>query len=257
MIAFDGKPLRGARDTAGNLVHLLAGLCQHTSAVLTQIAIGAKTNEIPMLTTLLDTLDLDGAVVTADALHCQRDTAQRIRDRGGHYILTIKGNQPSLRKRAKSLPWKDIPPLAVSRERGHGRQDTRTLKATELATSIGFPGAAEVLRLPRTRTIRETGKRTRETFYAVTSPTLADAHPEQIAAWIRGHWLIENQLHHVRDVAYDEDRCQIRTGSPQVMATLRNTAISLLRLTGHTNITAATRHHARDFNRPVELLLTC
>ena len=258
VIAFDGKTLRGARDAAGNLIHLLAGLCQRTGVVLGQVTVGAKTNEIPMLSGLLKVLDIAGAVVTADAMHCQRDTAQTIRQRGGHYILTVKNNQPNLRKRVKSLPWKDIPCLAVSREHGHGRQDTRTLKATELSSGIGFPGAAQVLRLTRTRTVRATGKRTRETVYAITSLTVADAAPEQIAAWLRGHWMIENRLHWVRDVDYDEDRSQIRTGfGPQIMATLRNTAIGLLRLAGHTNIAAALRHHIRDFNRPVELLLTC
>lgn len=258
VIAFDGKTLRGARDAAGNLVHLLAGICQRTGVVVGQISVGAKTNEIPMLAGLLTVLDITDAVITADAMHCQRDTAQTIRDRGGHYILTVKGNQPNLRKRVKSLPWKDVPALAVSREHGHGRQETRTLKATELSSGIGFPGAAQVIRLTRTRTIRTTGKRTRETVYAITSLTVADAGPQQIAVWLRGHWVIENRLHWVRDVDYDEDRSQIRTGSgPQVMATLRNAAIGLLRLAGHTNIATALRHHNRDFNRPVELLLTC
>jgi predicted transposase YbfD/YdcC len=258
VIAFDGKTLRGARDTAGNLVHLLAGLCQHTGVVIGQVAVGAKTNEIPMLAGLLKVLDIAGAIITADAMHCQRETAQTIRDRGGHYILTVKNNQPTLHKRVKALPWKDIPTLAVSRERGHGRQDTRTLKATELASGIGFPGAAQVVRLTRTRTVRSTGKRTRETVYAITSLTVADAAAEQIAAWMRGHWTIENRLHWVRDVDYDEDHSQIRTGSgPQVMAILRNTAIGLLRLAGYVSIAAALRHHVRDFNRPVELLLTC
>jgi DDE_Tnp_1-associated/Transposase DDE domain len=96
VIAFDGKTLRGAKDTAGNLTHLLAGLCQRTGTVLAQVGVGAKTNEIPMLTKLLDILDIQGAVVTADAMHCQRDTAAAIRARGGHYILTVTGNQPSL-----------------------------------------------------------------------------------------------------------------------------------------------------------------
>ena len=187
VIAFDGKTLRGAKDAAGNLVHLLAGLCQRTGVVLGQVAVGAKTNEIPILAGLLKVLDITGAVITADAMHCQRETAQIIRARGGHYILTVKVNQPSLRKRVKSLPWKDIPALAVSREHGHGRQDTRTLKATEHSGGIGFPGAAQVLRLTRTRTIRATGKRTRETVYAITSLTATDAGPEQIAAWLRGH----------------------------------------------------------------------
>jgi predicted transposase YbfD/YdcC len=162
VIAFDGKTLRGARDATGNLVHLLAGLCQRTGVVIGQVAVGVKTNEIPMLASLLKILDIKDAVVTADAMHCQRETAQTIRERGGHYILTVNGNQPNLRKRVKSLPWKDIPSLVVSREHGHGRQDTRTLKATELSSGIGFPGAAKVLRLTRTRTVRTTGKRTRE-----------------------------------------------------------------------------------------------
>lgn len=160
VIAFDGKTRRGARDAAGNPVHVLAGLCQRTGVVIGQVAVGAKTNEIPMLAGLLKVLEITGAVITADAIHCQRETAQTIRERGGHYILTVKGNQPTLRQRVKSLPWKDIPALVVSREHGHGRQDTRTLKATELARGIGFPGAAQVLRLTRTRTVRATGERT-------------------------------------------------------------------------------------------------
>lgn len=257
VIAFDGKTLRGARDAAGNLMHLLAGLCQHTGAVLAQLAVGAKTNEIPMLTKLLDTIpDIAGAVITADALHCQRDTAEYITGRGAHYILTVKDNQPTLRKKLKSLPWKQIPVLDRKTEHGHGRTTTRTLKAAEIAEGIGFPGAVQVLQLTRTATDDKTGKKHTEVVYAVTSLSVADAKPAQIAAWLRGHWAIENRLHWVRDVTYSEDHSQIRTeGGPQVMATLRNTGISILRLTGHTNIASANRYHARDHHRPVKLLL--
>ena len=86
---------------------------------------------------------------------------------------------------------------------------------------------------------------------------MTDAKPGLVADWLRGHWHIENRLHWVRDVTYAEDHSQIRTrGGPQVMATLRNTAISLLRLDGHDNIAAAIRHHARDHQRPITLLLT-
>jgi predicted transposase YbfD/YdcC len=257
VIAFDGKTLRGARDAAGNLVHLLAGLCQRTGTVLAQLAVGAKTNEIPMLTTLLDTItDITGAVITADALHCQRDTATYITSRGAHYIFTVKNNQPNLRKRLKALPWKQIPVLDTSTEHGHGRTSKRSLKATEITKGVGFPGAVQVLQLTRTVTDSKTGKRHTEVVYAVTSLSAADAKPAQIATWLRGHWVIENRLHWVRDVTLDEDRSQVRTGGgPQVMATLRNTAISILRLTGQTNIAAALRHHARDPLRPVKLLL--
>lgn len=256
VIAFDGKTLRGARGAAGNLVHLLAGLCQHTGAVLAQLAVDVKTNEIPMLRKLLDTLDITGAVITADALHCQRDTAEYIIGRGAHYIFTVKNNQPKLRTKLKTLPWKQIPIIDTSIEHDHGRTAKRVLKATEITEGIGFPGAVQVLQLTRTITDRKTGNRHTEVVYAVTSLSIADAKPAQIAAWLRGHWAIENKLHWVRDVTYAEDHSQIRTGGgPQVMATLRNTAISILRLKGHTNIAAALRHHVRNHLRPVKLLL--
>jgi DDE family transposase len=93
------------------------------------------------------------------------------------------------------------------------------------------------------------------TVYAITNMRAHQARPAQLAAWIRRHWHIENQIHWVRDVTYDEDRSQIRTGTgPQVMAALRNAAIGALRVTGTTNIAAANRHHARDSARPLALL---
>ena len=257
VIAFDGKTLRGARDAAGNLVHLLAGLCQHTGAVLAQLAVGAKTNEIPLLRTLLDTLDITDAVITADALHCQRDTAEAIVGAGGHYILTVKANQPKLRAQLKELPWKQIPVADRDTEHSHGRHTTRVLKATEIAAGIGFPHAVQVLQLTRTVTDRTTKRKHTETVYAISSLTVTDAAPYQLARWLRGHWAIENRLHWVRDVTYAEDHSQNRTGAgPQVMATLRNTAISLLRLQGHNDIAKALRHNARNPRRPIKLLLT-
>jgi hypothetical protein len=96
-----------------------------------------------------------------------------------------------------------------------------------------------------------------EVVYAITSLSAAQATEAELAAWIRGHWCVENRLHWVRDVTFDEDRSQIRTrNGPRVMATLRNLAIGLLRLAGATNIAQALRHHAWDPLRPVELLLT-
>jgi len=145
------------------------------------------------------------AVVPAIALAATLTGARSFAAIAGHYILTVKDNQPTLRKRVKALPWKDIPVLAVSREHGHGRQDTRTRKATELASGIGFPGAAQVVRLTRARTVRSTGKRTRETVYAVTGLTVADAGAEQITAWLRGHRMIENRLRR-------GPRCRLRRG---------------------------------------------
>ncbi|HYA50561.1 MAG TPA: transposase, partial [Streptosporangiaceae bacterium] len=99
------------------------------------------------------------------------------------------------------------------------------------------------------------GKKTVEVVYLITSD--GDAGPATLAAWVRGHWEIENRLHWIRDVTYQEDKSLVRTGNaPRVMASLRNLAISVLRIGGHSNIAAANRHHARDPRRTINLLQT-
>ncbi|WP_407698344.1 ISAs1 family transposase [Streptomyces marianii] len=120
---------------------------------------------------------------------------------------------------------------------------------------VEFTAAAQVAQLRRTVTRK--GKRTVEIVYLITSADARTAPPAILAAWVQSHWEIENRLHWVRDVTFDEDRSQIRTGNaPRITATLRNTVTTLLRLAGHHNIAAALRHHARDTGRPINLLLT-
>jgi predicted transposase YbfD/YdcC len=253
VIALDGKTMRGARTHAG-APHLVAAFDHTAGAVLGQLAVTAKSNEIPALRDLLTGMDITDAVITADAMHCQRDTASHITDRGGHYLLTIKDNQPSLRAACKALPWKEVPAVTVT-DVGHGRRVRRTIKAVQVPEWIEFPGANQIVQLRRTRTIK--GRKTIEVVYVICSLDMIAAPPATIATWIQGHWSIENSLHWVRDVTFDEDRHQLRTGNgPQVMACLRNTAISLLRLAGHIKIAAALRHHGRSVSRPVQLLLS-
>jgi Transposase DDE domain len=160
--------------------------------------------------------------------------------------------------RRSALPWQAVPQATRHADRGHGRREIRTLKILTVATGIGFPHAAQALQIRRRRRrLDQPNRFTTETVYAITDLRVQQARPAELAAWIRGHWSIENTGHWVRDVTYDEDRSQIRTGTgPQVMATLRNAAIGALRLTGVTNIVAANRHHARDSNRPLALLGT-
>jgi len=135
----------------------------------------------------------------------------------------------------------------------HGRRARRTIKAALAPSWIEFDGAAQVAQVRRT--VTRNGKKTVEVVYLITSDRNAD--PATLAAWIRGHWHIENKLHWVRDVTYQEDKSLVRTGNaPRVMATLRSLAISLLRLDGHANIAAANRHHARDPQRTLKLLQT-
>jgi hypothetical protein len=129
------------RTAAAPARHLLAALDHAHGVVLGQVDVGAKTNEIPMFAALLDRIDLAGAVVTADVLHAQRAHAEYLAgQRGAHYLITVKGNQPSLRAQLAGLPWRQIPAAHDTREKGHGRAERRTLKITAVAAGLAFPG---------------------------------------------------------------------------------------------------------------------
>ena len=256
VLAVDGKTIRGARAGDGSAPHLLACLDHGTGVVLAQAAVDGKPNEITMFTVLLgEAGGLDGAVITADAMHAQREHATWLYDRGAHYLVTCKGNQPGLLRQLKSLPWKQVPEGHVQDGRGHGRIERRIIKVVTVAAGLAFPHAAQAIQVTR-RTRRPGSRRWRtETSYAITSLPAALARPDQLAGWIRGHWKIENQLHWVRDVTFGEDASTARTGTgPHVMATLRNLVISILRLAGHASIARALRHAARDPARAFRLL---
>ena len=112
----------------------------HThGAVLGQVEVGTKTSEIPLFSTLLNRVDLRDAVVTADAMHAQRGHAGHLAGRGAHYVLTVKRNQPSLHAQLAALPWRQVPAAHDSRERGHGRDERRTIKATSVAGGLAVP----------------------------------------------------------------------------------------------------------------------
>ena len=253
VIAIDGKTVRGAKNKEGKAPHLVAALAHGIGAVLGQVAVQDKSNEIPAVRELLTAFaDLAGAVVTIDAMHTQHDTAQAILARQAGYVMTVKANMPTLYRKLKKLPWAAIPAgSAVSTD--HGRRARRTIKVALAPAWTGFDGAAQVAQLRRT--VTRNGKKTVEVAYLITSDR--DADPATLAAWVRGHWAIENCLHWVRDVTYQEDKSLVRTGNAaRVMASLRSLAISLLRLDGHANIAAANRHHARDPQRTLTLLQT-
>ena len=254
VIAVDGKTMRGARTGDNPAPHLLAALDQASGVVVGQRRVSDKSNEIPALPDLLAPMDLDGALITADAMHTQRSTAQWIISRGAHYLLTVKDNQPGLKRELEKLPWKDVPSTSVP-DGSHGRRVRRTIKAVEAPAWIDFPGAAQVIRIRRTRTVK--GRKHIEVVHLICSLPPTDARPEQVAAWARGHWTIENRLHWVRDVVFDEDRHQLRTANgPQIMAALRNLAISLIRLLHgpRAPIAATTRAMARRPRRAIDLI---
>ena len=175
-------------------------------------------------------------------------------------MLSVKGNQPRLRRQLATLPWREVQSSHRSVETAHGRREIRTLKVVTIAAGIEFPHAAQAIQVTRkTRPVSaRSGRRGRwrtETVYAITDLPAHQARPDELAGWIRGHWQIENGLHWVRDVTFAEDLSQIHSGAaPQVMASLRNLAISLHRLAGATNIAKALRHHGRNPLRPFQLL---
>ena len=263
VLALDGKTVRGAHiptDSAGGggyrQPHLVSVLDQASGAVLGQVAVAEKSNEIGAFTTLLDELDLTDVLIAADAAHTNRNHADYLHQRGGHYLLTAKLNQPTLLRRLRALPWKQIGVAGRERGRGHGRVEARTISVVSLqpCPDLGgefFPHAAQAIKIVRRRRALGSKKWTTVTVYAITSLTAVQADPVLLARWLRGHWAIE-ALHWVRDVTFDEDRSQVRTGNgPQIMAALRNLVITALRLAGVTNIAAALRRHAREPHRPL------
>ena len=251
VLAVDGKRIRGSGHGTGATRHLLAAIDHAHAVVLAQREVGCKTNEITEFAPLLNGVELTGAVVTADALHAQKAHADYlVLQRGAHYLLTVKGNQPGLFAQLKALPWKQVPLARTSTDRAHGRIEKRAIKMVTVTTGILFPHARQAIQITR-KTRRLDGTTwTTEVAYAVTSLAAEHATASQLASWVRGHWHIENRLHWVRDVTFDEDRSHIRCGSgPRVMASLR--------INGTTNIAQALRHHAWNPHLPITILTTC
>jgi predicted transposase YbfD/YdcC len=252
-LGVDGKTLRGS-GPAGAQVHLLAAMDHTRQAVLAQVEVDGKSNEITAFQPLLDPLDLAGVVVTSDAMHTQREHAQYlVTVKQAAYICIVKRNQPTLYRQLKTLPWRKAPVSEEAHDRGHGRYEIRRLQVLS-SHALDFPHAAQAIRIIRRVRDQKTKKWRTVTVYAITSLTAQQAGPAELAGRIRGHWQIE-ALHHIRDVTYAEDASQIRTGNaPRAMASLRNLAIGILRHAGRSNIAKALRHNACDASRPLALL---
>lgn len=242
-VAVDGKEVRGSKRAGGDRVFLMAALDHDSGAVLAQEAIGTKTNEIPHLPLLLTKIgDLDGVVVTADALHTLAVQAEAIVAHGGHYVFTVKGNQPRLQERIAGQGWSGLNPGHTVREKAHGRTSSWETTIRPAHARIGFPHAAQTARIIRGRAEHGSAEKTGEQVYVITSLPPALAGAQEIHDLVRGHWGIENRLHWVRDTAYNEDKSQVRMGhGAHIMATLRNLAINALRLAGQKEITATLR----------------
>lgn len=262
-VALDGKTVRGARTLHDAAPHLLAFCTHETQETLLQVRVSDKTNEIPVAQAVASRLNWQGRVCTADALHTQTAFVQTFHALGGEVVLTVKDNQPALAADLAVLFADPRTPTtqAQTLDCHRGRRELRRLSLSSeltgyLATQSRWPHIAQVGCLRRQVTIKATGKTREETVYLITTLSPAQASPERLLALVRGHWHIENRLHYVRDVTFGEDRSQLRSGAaPQVLAALRNLAITLLHRTGATDIAAARRAFAYHPRRALHLLL--
>jgi predicted transposase YbfD/YdcC len=259
-VAMDGKTVRNTvapGDPEGSEVKLFSAMLHREAVVIAQLRVPEGTNEITQVAALLKDIDLTGVVVTGDAAHAQHTTAAHLtQDRGGHYALTVKGNQPTLLTQTAAA----LPPAAPGTAH-HTETDRSTGKIVRRqiwvapATGIDFPGAAQVFRIRRDTFDHAGNHLTKEVVHGITSLTAAQADPEMIARFVRQHWGIENKIHWVRDVVYREDHQHAYAGTgAQVMATLRNLALGLLRLAGITQITRTLERIAADRTRIIPII---
>jgi predicted transposase YbfD/YdcC len=241
-VAVDGKTCRGARRADGTRVHLL-GAAEHGGHLLDHLEVDAKHNETSHFTELLAPVDLAGAVVTFDALHTVRANLDwLVTGKNAQYIAIVKRNQPLLHAQVRALPWRQVPAGSCTRDRAHGRTETRTLKAAHVS-GLGFPHARQAIKITRWRQDTSTGRASRQTVYAVTSLTSAEATAQDLARLVREHWSIEAH-HHIRDVTFGEDASASRTGSgPANLATIRAAIIAALKDAGYLHIPEGRRDH--------------
>lgn len=242
VIAVDGKTVRRShdRDQGQGPLHLISAWATDTGVALGQLRVADHANEITALPALLDQVVVAGAVITVDAMGCQREVARTIVARQGDYVLALKGNQPALHAAVQLLfaEERDTPHPATAFDRaetvdaGHGRIDRRRCWATDDPVVRGYldaegrwPGLRSVAMVAAERTTR-TGTSQETRYYLSSLP--ADA--ERLNRIVRTHWRIENELHWVLDVVFDEDQSRVRRGyADQNLALVRRIALSLLK----------------------------
>lgn len=235
VIAIDGKTLRHSFDSANNksAIHMVSAFAAKTGIVLGQEKVSDKSNEITAIPKLLDLLDLNGAVVTIDAMGTQKNIAQQIIDGGGDYILALKGNHTKLHTEvidflAQSKDQKYCK-TAIDTDCGHGRIETRKCMATEeinWLSDLKFPGQKSIFCIESIRIIGD--KETTEIRHYISS---LPAKPAMLNINTRYHWAVENCLHWTLDMTFNEDYSRVRlNNASENMAMIRHSVLNLLKL---------------------------
>lgn len=255
LVIIDGKTMRGTIPSGSTRgVHLLAAYLPAEGVVLKQVEVSDKQNEISAAPALIEGLDLKNRVVCGDAMHTQRQLSVGVLARGGDYLWLLKDNQPTLladvaqffQPPQKGAGW-PLPPLpcatAQTTEKQHGRLERRTL--TVIVDKEGFldwPGVRQVVKIERHVLHLRSGRQSSEVIYAITSCGPEKASADQLLAWARQYWGIENGLHYRRDVTLREDATRITQPTlARAIAAINNFVIGLSRSLGYTNLAAARR----------------
>ena len=239
VIAIDGKTSRrsGSKKNSKGPIHMVSAFAARQRLVLAQLAVAEKSNEIVAIPALLDMMAIEGAVVTIDAMGCQRAIAQKIKDKKADYIIALKGNQGTLHQDVKLLAAeqkaKDFTDATVTRHETldgeHGRIETRKYTVIHdvawLKERHDWPGLASVVMVESTRELAD--KTEREARFYITSLSLP---AERVGPMIRDHWAVENSLHWVMDMVFRDDECRVRTdNAPANFITLKHMANNLIR----------------------------
>jgi len=261
-LALDGKAAPVHRRGGADEDRMLLAAIRHgDGVVLGQTHSDSAGGEILGARRLLGELGCAGYTVTVDALHSCPNTARLIVEQGGEYVMPVKENHATVLDDLNAFHWHKAPAVTTT-DVAHGRLERRTCAVLDLETVpqeyANLPGRRQAFRIVRERTVQRTGQHTVETTYGLTSLTPARAGPAEVLALNRGHWEIENRLHYVRDVTFDEDRSRVRTGRlPRNLACLSNAAISLVRLRGRFRYQPqAHRHYAARQGEALRDVLT-
>ncbi len=196
-VRLDGKTVRGARDAAGNQRHLLAGRTAGSSVIAAQAEVGAKTNEVPMAKAVLSQTGVNGKLVTADALHTVKATAEFIREAGGEFVLPVKENRKALFDALDGLPWHQVPVAHSATDRGHGRITTRTIQVLPAPEDLPFPHVSQVMLIERYVSDLAGNLVSAAAAFGVASPAADRASAAGLARHVREQWSIES-LHWLR-----------------------------------------------------------
>ena len=267
-LAIDGKTMRNAIDDKGNQTHILGVVGHQTQICHAQKKVGVlpvndsdeakQTNEIGMAIPVLESLNITGKTITADALLTQRKIADYlVNERQAHYVFTVKNNQPSLREDIRlAFENRGQPDFSEPPVLDHGRIESRSIWVTTTVNDyLDFPSVGQAFVIERHVTVKKTGKTSTEIVYGVTSHTPKTANAARILQFNRDHWSIENKCHYHLDWNWDEDRCTIRTAKgPENVTALRRFAIGIIKSKARDTVASTIQSLGRSVRKVFDYL---